>query len=387
MAGISDIRVFVPRPMITLEEVVARRVEEDQRLARHLSRAVQTTGQRRIRFPEPWEDTVTMAAEAARAAMRSNDHHDWSGLRYLSVGTESGVDHSKPVSAYVQGALQGAGLPVPDTLSSFQVQHACAAGTVSLLSTSALLAAGGAPSESGLVIASDVARYSARSTAEITQGAGAVAILVENDPGLIALDLASTGYCSRDVDDFFRPNGQETPRVKGRYSIQVYSQNLEAAFLDHCRRRGEDPADVLGQTDLFVLHTPFRNMPELAMQRLLNRTLGLTCEEAEDFLDSRGFYAGIDPVADVGNIYTGSMYLCLASLLSDRFQVWGDSLVGRRILMASYGSGNTMIVLSGVVAPGAPEVLSRWDLGGTLRNTREAAFREYASRTRRFGAR
>jgi hydroxymethylglutaryl-CoA synthase len=375
--GISDIGVHLPRPAIDLRKVVDKRVTEQPQLAKHMQRAMQTTGQKAIRFPEPWEDTATMAAQAALEVLRRNPGLDPAAVRHLSVGTETTVDHSKPVSAYVQGMLQKAGVGLLDSLSSFQVQHACAGGTMALLSVASMLQTGGRPGESGLVIASDIARYDSQSTAEITQGAGAVAMVVENSPRLIELDLGSVGFFSRDVDDFFRPLGSKTARVKGRYSMECYLESLDGAFLDHCRRVGRSPQEVLAASELIMLHTPFRNMPESAMQFLLERHLGYTNGHTESFLNDRGFYLGVDPLASIGNTYAGSLYLALAFLLYNRFKQQGERIVGKRVLLASYGSGNTMVIQDGRVCEGAPEVLSRWNLDATLANRRAAGIEDY----------
>jgi hydroxymethylglutaryl-CoA synthase len=45
--------------------------------------------------------------------------------------------------------------------------------------------------------------------------------------------------------------------------------------------------------------------------------------------------------------------------------------------MASYGSGNTMIVLSGRVAAQAPQVISRWDLSAIRGSSLPAGLHEY----------
>jgi hydroxymethylglutaryl-CoA synthase len=303
---------------------------------------------------------------------------DLAALRHLAVGTETTVDHSKPVSAYVQGMLQKAGVCLPDSLSSFQVQHACAGGTMALLSIAGMLQSSGLPGESGIVMASDIARYETESTAEITQGAGAVAMLVETSPRLIDLDLATVGYFSRDVDDFFRPLGSKTAKVKGRYSMECYLESLDGAFLDHCRRSGLTPQQALHDYELVMLHTPFRNMPESAMQFLLERYLGFTNGHTEGYLRDRGFYQGVDPLSYIGNIYAGSLYLALAFLLYHRFRELGSRIVGKRVLLASYGSGNTMIIQAGRVVPQAPEVLSTWDLDRALAAHRPATIEEYA---------
>ena len=375
--GISDIRVYLPNPLIDLQDIIRKRVAEHPRLARHMARALATTGQKSIRFPEPWEDTATMAAQAAYELVRCNPNLETAGIRHLAVGTETTVDHAKPVSAYVQGMLQRAGVKLPDCLSSYQVQHACAGATMALLSVASMLQTSNFPGESGIVMASDIARYDTESTAEITQGAGAVAMLVENSPKLIDLDLSTVGYYSKDVDDFFRPLGSKTAKVQGRYSMDCYLESLEGAFLDHCRRAGLSPQKALNDSELVMLHTPFRNMPESAMQHLLEKHLGFTNGHTEGYLQNRGFYQGVDPLSYIGNTYAGSLYLALAFLLYYRFRELGEKIVGKRVLLASYGSGNTMIIQAGRVMPQAPEVLSAWDLDRTLAAHRPASLEDY----------
>ena len=375
--GISDIRLYIPPPMMTMESLVPHRVRMNPRLERHLERACRVTGQKAIRFPEMWEDSATLAATAAHALLRECSAMDARAVRHLVIGTETGVDHSKPLSAYVQGMLQTAGAGLPSSLSSFQTQHACAGSTMALLSVAGMLAAGGAGRECGIVVSTDIARYDSESTAEITQGAGAVALLVETSPRLVELDLPTVGYFSSDVDDFFRPLGSTTARVDGGYSMRCFWDSLEAAFLDHCSRTGEKPERVLLDTDYIVLHTPFRNMPESAMEKLLERVLGYDAERTKAYLAERSFAAAVDPIARIGNLYSGSLTAGLAFLLGDRVRALGQGIVGKRILLASYGSGNTMVVTAGRVARGAPDVVSRWDLERIFTSARSASFEEY----------
>ena len=363
--GISDLSLFVPAPKMDLATLLEHRSKEAPKLERRLRRAVESTGQQSIRYPDLWEDNVTLSAQASHRLFNRNGRADPQRLRYLAVGTETSVDHSKPVSAYVEGALQHAGVPIPEHISTFQVQHACAGGTISMLSVGALLQLSRRDDESGLVICSDIARYEAPSTAEITQGAGAVALLIEQDPKLLRLDLGTQGYASRDVDDFFRPLGSVTAKVKGGYSVQCYNEAFEAAFEDHCARRGEEPADVLRNTDMFVVHVPFYKMGITAMHRLISHHTEMAGADIDEFLEQRGFFESIEPTRHVGNIYSGSAYMALAFLLDERYRTLGDDLVGKNVLIASYGSGNTMTVVSGTVAPGAPEVISSWNLEET----------------------
>ena len=375
--GISDIGLYVPPPEMNVESLIERRVRENPQLNRHLERAGRVTGQEAFRFPEIWEDGATLAARAAYTLLRDNPAIDPKSLRHLIVGTETGVDHSKPVSAYVQGMLQKSGIALPTSLSSFQTQHACAGGTFALISVASLLAVAGEKAGSGLVISSDIARYETKSTAEITQGAGAVALHVEVEPRLVDLNISTMGFCSRDVDDFFRPLGSTTARVNGSYSMKCYWESLQDAFLDYCARSGEKPDDALLSTDYFVLHTPFRKMPETALQKLFERVLGFTSERTRIFLQEKSFGAGVDPIGRIGNIYNGSLFAVLAFLLQERHAALGTGIVGKRILFASYGSGNTMIVFSGRVTPSAPEVISRWRMNRVWEAARKASFEEY----------
>jgi len=375
--GISNIHLHIPDSRLPLEKLISERVGWNPKLGRHLDRAIKTTGQKNIRFPRFWEDSATMAAQAAHGLIKDMPELRLQGLRYLAVGTESGLDHSKPLSAFVEGMLDRSGLEIPTSLASFQVQHACAAGTLAMLSVGGLLSLSPRDDESGIVVASDIARYKTETTAEITQGAGAAALLLEKNPKLIELDLTTQGYCSRDVDDFFRPLGSKIAQVQGRYSMEVYKENLEAAFEDHAQRRGMEPSALLTSTDFFVLHAPFRNMPVLAMKHLLEKHLGMVNGQTEGFLESRGFFSALDPIAEFGNTYTASLYVALAYLLADRYHALGEQIVGKSILLASYGSGNTLIVLSGRIAAGAPSVIRRWDLPKLITGGVVAGMEEY----------
>jgi hydroxymethylglutaryl-CoA synthase len=376
--GIGDIGLYVPRPEIEIETIVDERSRREPEIEKHMRRAWETTGQRKMRYPEPWEDTTTLAAQSAIGLLRQNPGMDPSRLRYLVVGTETGVDHSKAVAAYVEGMLQRAGVAVPRTISTFQVQQACAGGALGAIGVAALLSSSNRPAETGLVLCSDIARYESSTTAEITQGAGAAALLIENDPALVELDLSDMGFASEDVDDFFRPLGSAVAKVRGGYSIQCYNESLDLAFMDHCDRRGQSPEAVIEATDYFVLHVPFRNMALKAMRKLLAKRLRLREEEADAVLSAKSLQAGIDPIADIGNTYTASIFMSLAFLLDAQFRLIGDRIVGKRILLASYGSGNTMAVISAKVAEKAPAVLARWKSDAVWRDARRTAWAEYA---------
>lgn len=377
--GIGNIATYIPEPRIELSTIVERRIAQDPSMARRLKRAVVVTGQEAMRYPQAFEDSASLAGNAVYRLLTSPSINDaqLAKIRYLVAGTETTVDHSKPLSSYVGGMVQRAGVQLPNSLTTFQVQHACAGGTLGILSVAGLLSATPDPEERGIVVSSDIARYAAPSTAEITQGAGAAAMLIEKNPRLIELDITTQGYASHDVDDFFRPLGSTIAKVKGSYSVQCYHEAAEQAFRDHCNRRGETAKEVLLGTDMFVFHVPFAKMGHMAAKKLLGSELGMFDGEADEFLAARGFFDALEATAQVGNVYTASAYLNLATLLYTRYQQLGDAIVGKKILLASYGSGNTMVVISGKVAAGAPDIIKTWDLGQMWQNHKKYSFDNY----------
>ena len=375
--GLHDLALALPPNRIDLAALVRKRVEEDPALEKHLARALASTGQRFMRFPGPTEDTVTLAAEALRALIDSRPDVDLSGLRFLTLGTETAVDMAKSGSGYVHGLLQKVGYRLPHNLSSFQVQHACAGGALALLTTASFLQAAGRDGDTAAVLTSDIARYKAPSTAEVTQGAGASALLVARNPDLLELDLTGTGFASRDVDDFFRPLGSTIAKVKGGFSLACYHEALIEAFEDHCQRVGADPADELESLDAIYTHVPYSLMPVSAMEKLLAKHRGLHRAAAEEYLGDRGFYAGLEATAQIGNLYTGSLFLSLAFGLAERVGVWGPATPGKKVLLASYGSGNTMAVFTGRLAPRAAQTVARWNLNALLSDHVEPPFEAY----------
>ena len=124
--GISDIGIYIPESYIEIEDIITHRKDLTPRMAKRISGSMNITEQKEIRFPFPWEDTVTLAAESSRILLNRNKEKI-PGIRYIGVGTETTVDASKPVSAYLQGLLQRSGMDMPTNLGTFQTQHACAA--------------------------------------------------------------------------------------------------------------------------------------------------------------------------------------------------------------------------------------------------------------------
>ena len=66
------------------------------------------------------------------------------------------------------------------------------------------------PQSKVLVIASDIAKYGIGTPGEPTQGAGAVAMLISQNPRILSFNDDNVAQ-TRDVMDFWRPNYATTP--------------------------------------------------------------------------------------------------------------------------------------------------------------------------------
>jgi hydroxymethylglutaryl-CoA synthase len=79
--GISDIALYIPAPKIELGKIVSARSAQDPGMERRLRRAVESTGQRAIRFPESYEDNASLAASAAFRLLSKRPPAKHAGLR------------------------------------------------------------------------------------------------------------------------------------------------------------------------------------------------------------------------------------------------------------------------------------------------------------------
>jgi hydroxymethylglutaryl-CoA synthase len=346
-AGIERIHAYVPGQALRASELaVARGIP--------LEKLTQGLGVEAMAIPAACEDVVTLAATAGARVVRAA-RVDPGTIGLLLVATESGIDHAKPAAIFVHELLGiGARCRV------WELKHACYSGTAALMTAADWVRAGGARPRRALVIAADIARYPLGSPGEPTQGAGAVAMLVGPEPHVLALD-EDGGVHAQQVHDFWRPLRQEDAIVDGRYSVACYLDALAAAFGD-CRalerphlEPGEPFTDRLAR---IVYHMPFPRMAAKAHRRLLDqdwRAAGRSPAEVE--AGAAASYAelvesGVRAVAQIGNCYTASLYLGLASLLEEE----GRALGGRRLGLFSYGSGSCAEFFTGVVPPGVAAV-------------------------------
>lgn len=324
--GVSDIGIYVPPFYLPHEELAkARGVPKEK--------YVMGLGNQKMAVIPNWEDAVTMAANAAMQVLEKTGT-DPEEIQQLVVSTESGVDHSKAVASFVQGLLK-----IGTRCRVYEVKHACYGGTAGLVDSIDRISQNRKTTRKGLVIMTDIAKYGFGNAGEPTQGAGAVALLVEKNPRLCHIDTSLNGVFSKDVFDFWRPTGHRIPIVDGKYSIECYLMALEGAVSEFRSNLELEQGKLLDYLDYIIYHMPFTNMAKKAHRRLIEIEYeGKDLETQEEIYNqtfSKKVAPGLMGVREVGNIYTGSVYMGLVSLLENE----REKVEGKRIGIFSYGSG------------------------------------------------
>ncbi|MCX5205740.1 hydroxymethylglutaryl-CoA synthase [Streptomyces sp. NBC_00237] len=326
-------------------------------LARHtgasLAKYHQGIGQRAMSVPAADEDIVTMAADAAAALMERHDPHK---IRTLLFATETGIDQSKAAGVYVHSLLG-----LHPHMRVVELKQACYGAAAAVQLATALVHQN--PAQQVLVVASDIARYDLDSPGEATQGAAAVAMLIAAHPALAAIDPVA-GLYTRDVMDFWRPNYRTTALVDGKKSSDAYLHALDHAWADHQRRGGQALKDLY----TVCYHQPFTRMAHKAHRHLLH-TAGTVADHGD--IDR-----AIAPTTTyneiVGNSYTASVFLALASLLD------GTALLdGVSIGLFSYGSGSVAEFLTARVTPGYRDFLHVAEHQRAVTLRREITYADY----------
>ena len=341
--GIESIGLYVPRYYVPLTDLARARGADPRKYTTGL-------GQELMGVPPPDEDVVTMGANAAHEALRDVDTDK---IDTLMFATESGIDQSKAAAIYVHHLLG-----LPPRCKSFEIKQACCGSTAALQMALAFVAQ--KPDRKVLIIASDVARYGLVTAGEPTQGAGAMAFVVSAQPRILALDNEWGSY-TEDAMDFWRPNYLDEAVVDGKYSIKVYIKALTESWKQYTEESGRTFADH----EHYCYHLPFTRMAEKAHQHLAKINGGLSNPEQ--------IKASLRYNRKIGNSYTASLYVGLASLL----ETSETDLTGHRIGMFSYGSGCMAAYFSGVVLPGYRDAVQPGRMREMLETRRALTIDEY----------
>ncbi|HEX9852555.1 MAG TPA: hypothetical protein VGA68_06050, partial [Woeseiaceae bacterium] len=198
--GISGLSVYVPPFRVWLEDWCNWTGNQWPRVREVVGRSFRVRG--------PQQSVYTMAATAVMRLIRQYDI-DPTRVKFLGLGTESSTDNSAGaiiVKGMVDRALVTQGKPpIARSCEVPEFKHACLGGVYGMKGALRHLALDGAGGQA-IVVCADIAEYARGSSGEPTQGAGAIAMLLEENPALAEVDLIHSGSASDyRIIDFRKP--------------------------------------------------------------------------------------------------------------------------------------------------------------------------------------
>ena len=398
--GIEAASIYVPHIYLPIKDLAIQRNIDPDKLEIGL-------GLKKMAVLDVHEDTATIAANALlKLIIDFNINPNEIGRIYL--GTESALDGAKPTATYavqlVESVLENqfGERPFKHT-DVVDMTFACVGGVDALHNSIDYVRVN--PAKKAIVIAADYAKYGLESTGEYTQGAGAVAMLISNQPDLIAFDN-NWGIGMESVFDFFKPhqatsnrnilNALETtkseieifsdePVFDGQYSNECYKNRVREAYFNF-----KDQTNVEGKLyenwRYIAFHLPYA----FQGKRMFSDVFAL--ENGQDnsndnlkIISKSDEYKAlikekVEPTqrasSEIGNMYTASIFTAFLSAL----QVSTDNnedLTGKTVGFISYGSGSKSKVFQGKIGEGWKDVMNKVDLFNYL-NLREAiSFEQY----------
>ena len=327
--GIDKIGFATSNYVLKLNDLAAARATDPEKLSKGLLL-------KELSIAPLTEDIITLGATAADPILTSEDKEK---IDMVIVATESSIDQSKAAAVFIHGLLA-----IQPFARSFEIKEACYGATAAL--DYAKLHIEKYPDSKVLVIASDIAKYGINTPGEPTQGAGAIAMLISKDPRILIFNEDNVAQ-TRDVIDFWRPNYSTTPYVNGLYSTQQYLDCLKTTWDEYQKRHKLSLKDFAA----YCFHLPYPKLALKGLNKIMDKSLA---QEQQDQL-KENFEKSILYSQKVGNIYTGSLFLGLLSLLEN-----SDNLkAGDKIALFSYGSGAVAEIFSASLVPGYEKQLSR----------------------------
>lgn len=303
LPGISAIAAYIPPFKVRLEDWC-------QWTGNNWEKVSKVTGNS-FRMLGPHENVYTMAANAVLRLIKQNGINP-AEIGFLGLGTESSTDNSAGaviIRGMVDQALQQLKLPgLSRHLEVPEFKHACLGGVYGLKAALRYVAYDG-QGKKAIVVSADIAEYERGSSGEQTQGAGAVAMLIESVPQLLAVDLQHAGSASAyRSTDFRKPVGRydhdlyaartqrrhDFPVFNGRYSTYAYLDEVAHA-VEHMVSRLCIPAYTFyRQSSSLCFHRPFQQMPMKMLAFLYVRAM--MCEpQTNTELAALCHAAGISP--------------------------------------------------------------------------------------------
>ncbi len=407
--GIDSIAFDVPKIHLPIQTLAQNRNIEADKLIKGL-------GLHKMTFLDVHQDVVTLASNAVLKLIQQENLNP-ATISRIYVGTESSVDSSKPVGSYILSLLESQlGEATFRNCDVLDITFACIGAVDALQNCLDYIRLN--PTKKAIVVATDNAKYDLNSTGEYTQGAGAVAMLITSNPRVLSFSN-EVGVATEGVFDFFKPrryfskeealqlknnpewNGvlenelsiyKEQPVFDGQYSNQCYINRITEAY-QHYKAESNQSGKIYENWENILMHLPYcfqgrRTFIEIFAKEnpeLLKTQIGETSKDkikslskSSEYLEvvNQKIYPSEIASGQVGNIYTGSIFLGLLSTLCYHFQQKSD-LTNKKLGFIAYGSGSKSKVFEAEVSADWQTAIEKVKLFETLDQSQEIDFETY----------
>jgi hydroxymethylglutaryl-CoA synthase len=419
--GIDDLAIYIPKLYIDYKDFAEARGIDPQKLEYGI-------GIKKMALVDANQDPACMAANACLRVMKKNDLNP-QDIGRIYVATESSLDESKAMNSFVIGMLEQVyGEDSLEHAGGIECKFACVSGSYALYDNANWIRAGENNEKFAIVIVSDIAKYDIGSAGEYTQGAGAVALLIKDNPRLLAFDDKVTSTIIKNEYDFYRPFGKVTPLVNGIYSNLLYLIQVRKAleaYKEKAIKLGfiklKEDESIIDHIDYINVHLPYRRMGEKALAYLLRHewrhlprwkdmiseiklnepvpkdprgTIESLIADTEfmkadekfrrEFMKTsyykeifnKKMSSSLEASTLIGNLYTASMYMGLRSLVEFENNK-GIDLYNKRVGFGSYGSGSSAMVFSGVFQEEYKEIANKMDLDKEIGHRTKISIDDY----------
>lgn len=401
--GIDAMSFYVPSIYLDLKTLAPSRNLDYDKLSKGL-------GVLKMALPDVNEDAASMAANAVLKLIKDYNLNP-KEIGRLYIGTESGLDGAKPIATYVLGMINEKLQDDTATKEEFfencdaiDMTFACIGGVDALHNT--LDWARNNENRIGIVVCTDYAKYEKYSGGEYTQGAGAVAMLVKQNPRLLAINDI-WGISTKSEHDFFKPNFSETPVFDGQFSNSCYQNRLHDAYFSFKKQAVEEGLynenDILSEKwNSLIFHLPYAFHGKRMFSQLFTeeRILIKNEEIKKEFLEKLNLsekdatlenlensckivsktelynHFVNEKIADsqlasseIGNMYTASIFMALMSCLEMKLSKDDekDNLENQKIGFCAYGSGSKSKVFEGILQKEAKTIIEKFNVFSTLK--------------------
>ena len=432
--GVDAISYYVPSIYLSIENLSNHRDLDYQKLNKGL-------GLEKMAIADSNEDPSSFAANALIDLFEKNKINP-KEIGRIYMGTESALDASKPSATYATDLVEKYftekfGERCLRNCDVTDMTFACIGGVDALQNTIDWISRN--PEKKAIVVASDLSKYELNSSGEYTQGAGAIALLISENPSILAIDNI-WGIATKSENDFFKPRRtfdkkdlindiinklklnisnnefenlfsesefwnnnseiievfKDQPVFDGQYSNSCYIDRMQEAFTHFEQIK---KTDFLNEWNHIIFHLPYayhgRRMifnnwlnwmkKDVKYEHLLDEVgsdqdemftkKAYKSNQYQNFIENK-IAPGEKASSSIGNLYSASVFMSLLSMLNFHFDNKNE-IVDDKVGFISYGSGSKAKIFQAEVQLGWKDKIKSSKLFESLKHRKEITFEEY----------